>query len=141
MSAAGEELGLPLAVVREAHGLQGRGGPALHLGQGQPQIHGAEGDLALHGDGQNLVLGLLEHHAHPAVELQPVGLGAGQHPALEGDRAPLGRENAAAQQEKRALSRAVAAQDRHPLPFLQGKAQILHGQGAVRVGIGHAVQR
>ena len=74
------------------------------------------------------------------MELQLVGFFAGEGPALEDHLAPLRRQDAAAQEEKGAFSRAVAAQDRHPLPFFHGEAQILHSQGAVGVGVGDAAQ-
>ena len=134
---AGQELGGPLGVVMQAHGGKGLAGAFFNLLQRQTQVHGAEGYFALYGYGQNLVFRLLKNNADPAAELQKVLFLAGDRLAPTEQRSFPGLQNAVAQQEKGGFSGAVAAKNRNPFPFPDGNGQVLHGHGAVRIGIAY----
>ena len=81
--------------------------PAADLALLQPQVHQPVGEIFRHGGGHQLVLGVLEHQAHPPPQCR-------QFPAAVADRlaapkqAPaLGLQQAMGQQEQGGLAAAV----------------------------------
>ncbi len=77
--AAGEQMGRVGDKLAHTHGGQGIVHPAADLLRGHAQVLRGKGHVLLHHVGDDLVVRVLEHHAHPAADLQKQFLVGGVH--------------------------------------------------------------
>ncbi len=122
---AGQQVG---GVVRHAHGFQGGVHPLPDLRGGHAQVFRAEGHVLLHHAGHDLVVRVLEHHAHPAADVQQVFLAAGVQ-AVHVNLAPGGQEDGVEVLGQGGFARAVVAQHRHKLPRPDGQGEVIQHRG------------
>ena len=87
--------------------------PLFHLIPGQAQIQRAKGHIVKHRRHEELVVRVLEHHAHRAPDLRQSGGGQGKIP--DADRPLAGCQIPVQMQEQGGLARPVGADDRHRL--------------------------
>ena len=116
------------------HGLQRRVHPRPDLRRGHAQILRGEGNVILHHAGHDLVVRVLEHHAHGASDVQQLFLVRGihalhQHPALRGD------QDAVEALCQRALAGAIVAQHRREAAAGDVQRDLPQG-GFFRVAVG-----
>src|SRR5665811_2629823 len=80
--AEGEVVCYPLSETAHPDGLEGFVGPMRDLLGAQPQVRRAEGDVLVHSGEEQLVVGVLEDHAHAASHLAEGGVldGGAEHP-------------------------------------------------------------
>ena len=124
-------------VLGHAHGLQGLVHPSAYLIRGDAQILRGKGYVLLHHTGHNLVVRILEHHAHGAADVQQPALVGGVH-ALHPDLSPSGEEDGVEVLGQGGLARAVAAQHRHKFarPDVQGHPVQHQGREVLPGGVG-----
>ena len=125
---AGQKMGGVAGVFAHAHGGQGLVHPLPDLGGGHAQILRAEGHVLLHHAGDNLVIRVLEHHAHPAADVQQELLVAGVH-AVHVHLARCGQENGVEVLGQGGFPRPVVAQHRHKLPRPDGQGDPVQHRG------------
>ena len=109
---AGEEVGGVLPELVHAHRLQGVVHPAADLLRGHPQILRGEGHVLLHHVGYDLVVRVLEHHAHGAADVQQLLLVGGVH-TVHIHLAPGGEQDGVEVLGQGGLAAAVVAQNGH----------------------------
>ncbi len=131
-------MGRPVGGVGHAHRRQGVGDPDGQSTARQAQVGGPEGHVAVHGGQEELVVGVLEHDAHPPTYLTQVGLLHRQ--ALDDDAPRTGLQDPVAVQHEGRLARPVGAQHRHPLPRCHPQIDAAQGDPSVGVGVVHAVE-
>ncbi len=119
-------------IVRHPHGGQGRVHPLPDFRRGNPQVLRAKGHVLLYHAGDNLVVGVLEHHAHLAADIQQLRLVAGIH-AVHIDLAPGGEEDGVKMLGQGGFARTVVAQHRHKFPGPDGQGKAVQHRG------GHAL--
>ncbi len=108
--AAGEVVGRVEGELLHAHGLQGRRHPGLDFRRGHAQVLRAKGHVLLHHVGYDLVVRVLEHHAHPAADLQKRRLRQGVH-AVYPDLSAPGEQHCVHMLGQGGLAGAVVAQN------------------------------
>ena len=115
--------------VAHPNGLKGRVHPAADLVGSHAQVFRGEGYVLLHNACHDLVVRVLEHHAHLAADVQQARLVGGVD-AADRHRALGGQEDSVEMLGKGGLARAVVAQDGHEGAFLNGEVQVVqHGGG------------
>ena len=137
--AAGEEMGGVLPELIHPHGLQGVVHPAADLLRGDAQILRGEGHILLHHVGHDLVVRVLEHHAHRAAHVQQPGLVSGVH-AIHVHFSAGGQQDGVHVLGQGGLSAAVVTQHGHKGPLLDVQVHaVQHHRGhALRRGVGKA---
>ena len=111
-----------------AHGGQRLIHPLADLGGGHAQVLRGEGHILLHHAGHDLVVRVLEHHAHPAADVQQGRLVGGVH-AIHVHLAVGGQEDGVEVLGQGGLARAVVAQDGHEGAGLDGQADPVQHRG------------
>ena len=121
-----------LPVLVHIHLLQRLIHPLADHGTGYAQVFRAEGHILLHHIGNNLVIRVLENHAHlPADGDDSVLLGSVH--AAHIHFAPAGKQNGIEMLGQSGFSAAVAAQNGHKRAFFNGNIQVLKYGNAGRV--------
>ena len=132
--AAGEVVCGAICGVVEAEVIECLTGPALGVGGRVSVVEGAEGDVFEEGRQEELVVGVLEHEADPAADV-PGGVVLDGGP-VDVDAAGLGEEEPVEVEEEGALPRAVGAEERHALAWLDREGQV--AQDGLPTGVGEA---
>ena len=105
------------------------------LSGGDAQVLGAEGHIVFHERGHQLVVGVLEHHAHRLADaVRAVGVRGGHILHLHG--ALVGDEQGVQVLGQRRLAAAVAAQDAQEFALAHVQAHAVKGE--VRAVVGEA---
>ena len=125
---AGEQMGRVAGKFRHTHRRQRVVHTAADLLGGDPQILRGEGHVLLHHIGHDLVIGVLEHHAHTAADLQQQGLLLGVH-AVHIHRAAAGQQHRVHLLGQRGFPAAVMAQHHHEAALFHGQRHILQRRG------------
>ena len=110
--AAGEQMRRVHAEIIHAHLLESGVHPLADLLRGDAQILRREGHVVLHHVGDDLVVRILENHAHGAADVQELVLIGGVH-VPDPDLAGGGQEDGVHVLEQGGFSGAVVAQDGH----------------------------
>ena len=129
--------------LRHAHRRQGVVHPAANFRRGDTQILRGKGHILLHHVGHDLIVGILEHHTHPAADLQQKVLVLGVH-ALYIYRAAGGKQHGVEMLGKGGFAGTVVAQHHHKAALFDGQGHILQGCGPTlallhRVGEGECI--
>ena len=109
---AGEEVRGVGGVVAHAHHGQGLVHPAANLRRGHAQVLRGKGHVLFHHVGHNLVVRVLENHAHRAAHGQQLVLLGGVQ-SVHPDFAPGGQEDGVQVLGQGGFARAVVAQNGH----------------------------
>ena len=105
--------------------------PAADLLRRHSQIFRGKGHILLHHVGDDLVVRVLEHHAHPAANLQQARLVLRVH-ALHIHLASAGQQNGVQAFGKGGFARTVMAQHHHKASFFNGRVHTPQGQNRLR---------
>ena len=114
---AGKVVGCTLAVFVDAGHLHGVVHPAAHLVLRHAEVFQRKGDIFLHHGGNDLVVRVLEHHAHGLADIVEFLFVCGVH-ALHIHLAALRQQNGVEVLRQRGFAAAVCTQHRHELPAL-----------------------
>ena len=106
----------------QLHGLVNAGADLLRR---NAEVLRRKGDILLHDGGNDLVVGVLEYHAHLLAHIVEMILVAGVHP-LDQHRARLGQEDRVEVLGQRGFAAAVGPQYSHELAAVDGKAHAVH---------------
>ena len=135
---AGQKMGGVLPVLVHVHLLQGAVHSAADFRAGNAQILRAEGHILFHHVGNDLVVRILENHAHvPADGENPILVGGVD--AADVDLAAGGKQYGIEMLGQGGFPAAVGSEDRHKASLLNGQIQILKNRdagGALHAGIG-----
>ena len=123
---AGEEMGGVADELRHAHIPEGVVHPAADLCTGDAQVLRGEGHVLLHHVGNDLVVRVLEDHAHPLADGEEVCSLGGVHP-LHQDLAAGGDEDGVHGLGQGGLAGAVVAQHHHEAALLNGEGDPVQG--------------
>ena len=104
-------------MVVHSYGGEGFVHSLTDLGGGNAQIFRAEGAVLFHHIGHDLVVRVLEHHAHGAADVQKLGLVGSVH-AGDINLASRGEKDGVHVLGQSGFARAVMAQDGHKGPGL-----------------------
>ena len=110
--AAGEQMGRVAGELAHAHRRQGVVHPLPDLPAGNPQVLRGEGHVLLHHVGHDLVVRVLEHHAHRPADGQQQMFVQGVH-SLHIHMAPAGQQNTVERLGQGGLAGSVVAQHHH----------------------------
>ena len=128
---AGEQVGGVLPVLVHAHGLEGVVHPPADLRRGHPQILRGEGHVLLHHVGNDLVVRVLEYHAHGAADVQQFILVGGVD-AVHVDFAAGGQQDGVQVLGQGGLAGAVVPQHSHEGALLDVQAYPVQHKGVDR---------
>ena len=120
-------------VLVHFHQLQGLIHSLTDLLGRDPQIFGSEGNVVLHDVGDDLVIGVLEHHAHGAADLQQL-IGVGGVHACHVHLARGGLQDAVEVLGKGTLPRTVVPQNSHKAALFDVERYVLDGS-SLRIGV------
>ncbi len=112
--------------------------PALELGTAQAEVLGPEGDVLADGAHEQLVVGVLEHDADAAADLEQVLLGHRQ--ARDRDAAQAGHQDAVEVQHQRGLAGTVRTEQGDPLSLVDVEVDAVQRLVTVRVREGDALE-
>ena len=126
--AAGQQMGRVAGEFRHAHRRQGVIHPLADLIAGDAQILRCEGHILLHHVGNDLVIRILEHHAHTAADLQQEGFILRIH-ALYIHRAAGGQQHRVHMLGQSGFAGAVMTQHHHEAALFNGQRHILQRRG------------
>jgi len=114
---AGKVVGCALAVFVDAGHLHGVVHPAAHLVLRHAEVFQRKGHVLFHHSRHDLVVRVLEHHAHSLADIVKLVLVCGIH-ALHIHLAALRQQNGVEVLGQRGFTTAVCTQHRHELPAL-----------------------
>ena len=121
-------MGCMAGEFRHAHRRQRVVHAAANLLARDAQILRGEGHVLLHHVGNDLVIRVLEHHAHAAADLQQQGLVPGVH-TLYIHRAAAGQQHRVHMLGQSGFAGAVMAQHHHEAAPFNGQRYILQRDG------------
>ena len=120
---AREKMGCVAGEGVHAHGGESFIHAAANVGRGDAQILEAEGHILLHHVGDDLVVGVLEHHAHGAANGDDLLLIQRVHSRHE-HPAARGQQHRVHMLGEGGFARAVVSQHRHKAALFDGKVNV-----------------